>query len=138
MDTRRRLYRSEADRIIAGVAAGMAEHFDWEPTVTRLVWLLALLLSVGLAFFVYLALWLMTPSYSRAYGAAQTAGGAAVDPASRAARGGRAGAVIIGGVLVVIGALALASSFGAFDAWDAWRLWPLLLVALGAVLLLRR
>lgn len=40
-----RLYRSRDDRILFGVAGGMADYFDIDPSVVRLVW--ALLVVVG-------------------------------------------------------------------------------------------
>ena len=38
---RRSLYRCRHDRRIAGVAAGVAEYFDLDPTIVRLVWLVS-------------------------------------------------------------------------------------------------
>ncbi len=38
---RRRLVRSTTDKKIAGVAAGLADYFDLDPTIIRVVWLLA-------------------------------------------------------------------------------------------------
>jgi len=34
----KRLYKSATDKKIDGVCAGIAEYFDWDPTVVRLVW----------------------------------------------------------------------------------------------------
>ena len=36
----RRLYRSRHDRILGGVAAGVAQYFSIDPTIVRLAWLL--------------------------------------------------------------------------------------------------
>jgi phage shock protein C len=41
MDLSHRLYRSNNDRMLAGVAGGLANYFDIDPTIVRLVWLLA-------------------------------------------------------------------------------------------------
>src|SRR5258708_13224614 len=38
---RRRLVPSTTDKKIAGVAAALADYFDLDPTIIRLVWLLA-------------------------------------------------------------------------------------------------
>lgn len=32
-----RLYRSRRDRMIAGVCGGLAERFDWDPAIVRLI-----------------------------------------------------------------------------------------------------
>ncbi|MCL5409840.1 MAG: PspC domain-containing protein [Patescibacteria group bacterium] len=34
----KKLYRSEQDRIIAGVFGGMGKYFNVDPTILRLVW----------------------------------------------------------------------------------------------------
>jgi phage shock protein C len=55
------LYRSRRHRIIAGVAAGMAERFGIPIWVMRLIWL-ALLLPGGIPGVVpYLIFWLIMP-----------------------------------------------------------------------------
>jgi phage shock protein C len=43
MHLQRRLYRSRSDRMVAGVAGGMAEYLGIDPTIVRLLWLLAFL-----------------------------------------------------------------------------------------------
>ncbi|MBN2339731.1 MAG: PspC domain-containing protein [Acidobacteria bacterium] len=55
--------RSRADRRIAGVCGGVAEYFDLDPTVVRLVWVLAVILPVPLvpACLLYLAGWIFLP-----------------------------------------------------------------------------
>ena len=40
----KRLYRSRTNRIIAGVCGGIAEYTNIDPTVVRLLWLLASLI----------------------------------------------------------------------------------------------
>ena len=56
----RRLYRSR-DRRLAGVAGGMAEYLDIDPTVMRILWILAGLLSVGFAILAYILLAIVIP-----------------------------------------------------------------------------
>ncbi|MBV9121059.1 MAG: PspC domain-containing protein, partial [Chloroflexi bacterium] len=41
----RRLYRSTHDRMWAGVAGGLAEYFDIDPTLTRLLWVVATIVT---------------------------------------------------------------------------------------------
>ena len=48
----RRLYRSR-DRMLAGVAGGMAEYMDIDPTVVRILWILVGIASAGFALLVY-------------------------------------------------------------------------------------
>jgi phage shock protein C len=43
MNLHRRLYRSRSDRMVAGVAGGMAEYLGIDPIIIRLLWILAFL-----------------------------------------------------------------------------------------------
>jgi phage shock protein PspC (stress-responsive transcriptional regulator) len=56
----RRLMRSSRDKKIGGVCAGLAEYFDLDTTVVRLVWVL-LLLCAGTGFLAYIVLWIVLP-----------------------------------------------------------------------------
>ena len=51
----RRLYRSR-DRQLAGVAGGMAEYLDIDPTVVRILWIIVGIPSGGLALIAYFVL----------------------------------------------------------------------------------
>lgn len=58
----KRLYRSTQDRKIAGVCGGIAEYFNIDPTIVRVVAIL-LLLPGGLpGFLPYLVLWIVVPN----------------------------------------------------------------------------
>lgn len=37
---KKRLYRNESEKMIAGVCSGIAEYFDIDPTLIRLAWVL--------------------------------------------------------------------------------------------------
>jgi phage shock protein C len=54
------LRRPKSGRIIAGVCAGIAHRFGWNPTAVRLVALLSCLLP-GPQFLAYIALWILVP-----------------------------------------------------------------------------
>ncbi len=57
----RRLTRSSVDRMWAGVAGGMAEYFDVDPALIRLIWVAAAIFTGGFAIPVYIALWIIMP-----------------------------------------------------------------------------
>jgi phage shock protein C len=59
--SRKRLVRSTTDKKIAGVAAGLADYFDLDPTIIRLVWLLAVLFA-GTGLIAYIILWIALPA----------------------------------------------------------------------------
>jgi len=56
----KRLMRSSRDKKIGGVCAGLADYFDLDPTLVRVVWLLAIFFA-GTGFLVYLILWIVLP-----------------------------------------------------------------------------
>lgn len=56
----KRLYRSRRDRMIAGVAGGLAEYLDTDPTVIRLAFALSILLG-GAGIIVYFIMWIVMP-----------------------------------------------------------------------------
>jgi len=57
---RKRLVRSTNDRKIAGVCAGIADYFDIDPTLVRVLWLLATLVP-GPNILAYIILWIAVP-----------------------------------------------------------------------------
>ncbi len=57
----RRLYRSQTDRMIAGVCGGLAEFFDIDPTLVRLIFVLLTLMG-GHGILLYIILWIVMPS----------------------------------------------------------------------------
>jgi len=57
----KRLYRSKKDRKICGVCGGIAEYFDVDPTIIRLMWLLLIIISSGKAIIIYLICCLIIP-----------------------------------------------------------------------------
>jgi phage shock protein C len=54
------LARSETDRLIAGVAGGIAQRFGISSTLVRLAWVLSVFFG-GLGILVYLILWIVLP-----------------------------------------------------------------------------
>ena len=57
---RKRLFRSNDDRMLAGVCGGIAEYFNLDPSLIRLGWVL-LTLVFGTGFIVYLAAGIIVP-----------------------------------------------------------------------------
>ena len=59
--TTKRLYRSNHDRMVAGVCAGIAEYFSLDPTIVRLVFAVLILVGVGSPVLAYIVLWFIMP-----------------------------------------------------------------------------
>lgn len=58
--TEKRLYRSATEKKIAGVCGGLAEYFDADPTIVRLLVLVGIVF-VGLPILLYLIAWIVMP-----------------------------------------------------------------------------
>ena len=159
-----RLYRSRDERMIAGVAGGLAERLDLDPSLVRIIWAVLVLPTGFLALLVYVVMAIVVPEEPAAVSPpAEAPAAAAADPtalqaagmtptapagtswrtqrraervarrAARRADGGN-GAVVLGGILVVVGALFLARQF--LPELDFDLLWPIALIVIGVALVL--
>jgi phage shock protein PspC (stress-responsive transcriptional regulator) len=117
----KRLLRSRDDRMIAGVAGGLAKYFDVDPVIFRIGFAVSVFFG-GLGLLAYIALALFVPS--------EAADGTVEEPAVQRSR---TLAIVAG-----IGLLAIVLSWGAFDFGPFGHGWffgpPLFLLALGGVL----
>ncbi len=62
MELRNRIYRSRTERMLAGVAGGLAIHFDVDPTLVRLACVLGFLVTGPVAVLLYLVCALIIPA----------------------------------------------------------------------------
>ena len=56
-----RLYRSRDERILAGVAGGVAERFDLDPSLVRIVWVILAIVTGGAFFWLYVVMAIVVP-----------------------------------------------------------------------------
>ena len=154
-----RLYRSRRDRMIAGVAGGLAEMWDADPALIRIIWALLVIFTGGIALLVYIVMAIVVPEAddgipaSAATGATTSAtpndaslpagSGWATPPpgaearaarrAARAERSGMSGGMLLGGFLVLLGVFFLVREY--LPSIDFDWFWPLVLVVIGVALL---
>jgi phage shock protein C len=58
----RRLYRSRRDRKIAGVLGGIAEHYNVDPSLVRILYIVATFFTAVVPLsFMYFLMWLIIP-----------------------------------------------------------------------------
>lgn len=57
-----RLYRSANDKVVAGVAGGLAEFISANPAIIRALFAAATMLTAGVFLIAYGLLWLMLPA----------------------------------------------------------------------------
>jgi phage shock protein C len=136
MQVNHRLYRCRHDRRLAGVAAGLAEFFDLDPTLVRLLWFLSIFVTGGLSILLYIGLAIIVPLEPMT--GAETIQAEATAGAGHRHAGSAGGSgqwtTFIGVALVLLGGLALIDAF--LPSWvDSWRfLGPAFLVGIGALL----
>ena len=143
-----RLYRSPDDRMIAGVAGGLAEMLDIDPSIIRIVWAVLIVVTGGLALLVYIVMAIVVPERpagvdvrrpgdggAASYGAAATGQPGSASP-GRAPRNDRSdearGGLIAGLILIVIGGFFLAREL--LPSIDLGFWWPTVAIGLGVVL----
>lgn len=61
MDPTRKLHRSRSDRKLAGVCGGLAQFFNHDPTLIRVLFVVLAVLG-GSGILIYLAMWIMVPN----------------------------------------------------------------------------
>ena len=145
-----KLYRSEHDRVLGGVAGGLADFFDVDSTLIRIIFVLLTLFG-GSGLLTYLILWVIVPTESNANNAftkefMQENINEIKDRTKNFANEFRTSARnhkqnsrnLLGYVLLGLGALFLLQNLGIFRAYNLGRMWPLVLIVLGFTLLARR
>jgi phage shock protein C len=148
-----KLYRSQTNKVVAGVCGGLGEYLNLDAMLVRLFFVLLALASMGgLALAAYMILWVMVPYPSAGEaGTPDTVHAGAEEIAAHARTLGddlrgamqgenRQAGLIVGGGLVFLGFVFLAHSLNLW--WLNWfnldMLWPFLLIAAGAALIWRR
>jgi phage shock protein C len=126
------LYRHPSDKLVGGVCGGLGDYLGWDPTLVRVLWVVATLTTGGGGFLAYLALWLLLPVGTMANGQVRPA---AIELNERSL--GVAAKVLIG-----LGVVWLLANIGILPPlWDAfWTVmgvvfWPALLIGVGYLLL---
>ena len=56
-----RLYRSRSERMLAGVAGGVADRFDLDPSFVRIAWAILTILSGGIFLLIYIVMAIVVP-----------------------------------------------------------------------------
>lgn len=140
----RRLYRSPTDKVIGGVAGGVADYLDLDPSIVRVVWALLALLTGGVFFLLYIVMWIVVPVGIEGTAAEGATAGLSAEPGATAGspvgptrwarrQGSGSGGLLFGLILIGLGSYFLVREYVTW--FDVDRLWPLGLVAAGLVLL---
>jgi phage shock protein PspC (stress-responsive transcriptional regulator) len=150
----KRLFRSRKDALIAGVCGGLAEYFDVDPSLVRLVFILAVFLG-GAGLVVYIVAWFIVPENpeqsptasfvknqqmkEEVVGELKRLGSSLAEKFEATVEDGeerpeRRSTVFVGLALIVIGAAFFLKNFIPWLALES--LWPVLLIGVGVLLLI--
>ncbi len=140
----RRLRKSKDEKILFGVAGGVADYFDFDPVLVRVAWVLLSFATSGVALLVYIVMAFVMPGprQATADGDSNPAGEdtADVEEPTRDTAGQRRRKTtnILAAGLIVIGVVVLLTNLGVFGSirWDI--VWPVVIIALGLALLVPR
>ena len=137
----RRLHRSAGDRMISGVAGGMAEYFGGiDPVFVRLAWVGSVFITGGVSILIYIAMIFIVPKDSEesrtdtddATIEGERADWRSVEPSTDTRKRRR---YILGGCLVAAGIWLLAYNLGIFDSINWGVVGAGLVIAAGASLI---
>jgi len=127
--TSRRLYKSRRNKIIDGVCGGIAEYFDVDPTIVRILWILITLMG-GSGFVLYIVAMIIMPANPEHVAMPQPSFGGSNGTDRRR---------FFGVMLVLAGAFILFMNVGWIAGFGWWSfshkiMLPLLLILLGGLL----
>ena len=142
----KRLYRSRKNRMLGGVCGGIAEYFNIDPVIVRLI-VVALFFVGGSALLAYVIALIVIPyePFELAAGGNKEAAPAAAAVQAQASQSASdAVPLFLGIVLIVIGGVFLMHNLPVFDPFYGWArhfvrhfFWPSLLIILGIFIIAR-
>ena len=153
----KKIHRSQTDKIIAGIAGGLGEHFEVDPTIVRLIFVLITVLG-GSGVLLYLILWVLIPKDPEGKmvidkDRVKEVAGEIKDKAEAFGKGikeefgnesqttgekSKKSGGLFGWILVIAGVLFLINIFYPISfRYFAFRFWPIGLILLGLVLIFR-
>ncbi len=119
-----RLYRSTSSKVIGGVCGGLGEYFDVDPVLVRVITVL-LFLATGFGILAYIIAWIIIPKRPLD-----------VEPVPADRKYPSWSRYLPGLILIAIGIILLIQESWYWFDWDEF--WPVILVAVGLVLIFRR
>ncbi len=145
METHDKLYRSQTDKVIGGVAGGLSDYFNLDVVLARVVFVLLALFGGG-GILIYIVMWIIVPTnpsnYSSNYkdsskqnsnsGPDENNNEAEIIYENKDKPQSNSG-LIAGVVLILLGMLFLGDRL--MPWYNIVDLWPLLLVLVGVLLI---
>jgi len=151
-----KLYRSKKDCVIGGVCGGIAEYFDVDPTLVRLLAVLVFFLG-GSGIVAYIIGWIIIPRNpngntegnsenkeetkrkikKRAEDTIKKTEENLLEERSKG-NSERNRNIILGIILTIVGLIFMGSTFFPWITWAVWgAFWPVIIIVVGIVIMIR-
>ena len=138
----KKLYRSRKDRIIGGVCGGVAEYFNIDPVLVRIIAVLTILIN-GIGVIAYIIAWIIIPQEpdqkpeKEKSGLREKAEEIVQDIGEHIRKGSNSDRkrsnAVVALILISLGILFLLNNF--LPRFNFGKLWPLILVVIGLAIL---
>ena len=143
-----KLYRSKKDCVIGGVCGGIAEYFDVDPTLIRLLAVLVFFLG-GSGIIAYIVGWIIIPqnpngnaegnseNKEETKGKIKKAEENLLEEKSKG-NSERNRNIILGIILIIVGLVFMGTTLFPWITWIAWgTFWPVIIIVVGLVIMIR-
>ena len=128
----KRLMRSYDNKMLGGISGGLAEYFDVDPSVVRILAVISLFVSGGMTILVYIVMWIIIPLNEPGQAVSEKTKAVPVQ-LNAPPRISPWTSYLPGLALIFFGSLLLIREHW---FWFAWRdMWPAILIALGLILI---
>lgn len=135
MDNTKRLQRDTQNRVLGGVCSGLANYFDIDAALVRVLFVFALL-AFSAGFWLYLILWVVMPAAKMT----ETQGFAEIideqETTVAKEKTANRSSVTAGLILIIAGGCFLLGNLVPQFTWRTF--WPIVLIILGLVLIVPR
>ena len=142
------IYRSETNKVIAGVAGGLGEYFNIDPTIIRIIFILLTIFG-GSGLIIYVVLWLIIPSKSQTVEHPQDTIRSNIEDMKSTTKtfahsirnpgaGGDNSKFWWAIIIIFLGFFFLMNNYGLLEPLDLEKLWPIVLIIFGLAIILRK
>ena len=130
----RRLSRNPMNRVIGGVCSGLANFFGLDVALVRIAFVIAFMFA-SFGFWLYIILWIVLPvdGQQSTINSQQSESEPVSESESVSKSESKVKSILAGSFVILIGLLFLVNNFIPIN-W-VWKLWPLILVAIGVVMI---
>jgi phage shock protein PspC (stress-responsive transcriptional regulator) len=133
----RKLSRNSMNKVIGGVCSGLAEFFGLDVALVRIAFVIAFMFA-SFGFWLYIILWIVLPDGQQTIDSGQQTFGQSQSQSQQSESVSKSESkvksVLAGSFVILIGLLFLINNFIPIN-W-VWKLWPLILVAIGVVMII--